>query len=296
MNTLNFNITGGYPFETDTLDELQKAYSIFNALGEISGNKTIVRGCTINGSTVSDGFVYIDGEFFEFKGGLQQSKVIIKEESVSKPFEDGKTNEVFHKRFVTFGTGTSAMNWNNFQRITSIKSLQSRILPPGTNPQLYTGAIANIPEGWQLCDGTNGTPDLRGKFIVGYNPNDNDYNNVGKTGGKKEQTITVNNLPEHEHSGTVSIPPHSHSYRDRFFAESSSSLSRPSDGGVENAGQRVAGSNQPDSDNNFYYYKNASTGSAGGGQRSFTTGKTGGNTPLDTRPPYYTLAYIIFIG
>lgn len=32
---------------------------------------------------------------------------------------------------------------------------------------LWSGAIVDIPAGWQLCDGTNGTPDLRDKFIIG---------------------------------------------------------------------------------------------------------------------------------
>ena len=32
---------------------------------------------------------------------------------------------------------------------------------------LWYGSIANIPAGWQICDGTNGTPDLRDNFIVG---------------------------------------------------------------------------------------------------------------------------------
>lgn len=40
----------------------------------------------------------------------------------------------------------------------------------------WSGAIANIPSGWSLCDGNNGTPDLRNKFIVGagdtYDPDD----------------------------------------------------------------------------------------------------------------------------
>lgn len=31
---------------------------------------------------------------------------------------------------------------------------------------MWSGTIATIPAGWQLCDGTNGTPDLRDKFIV----------------------------------------------------------------------------------------------------------------------------------
>ena len=31
----------------------------------------------------------------------------------------------------------------------------------------WAGAIVDIPTGYQLCDGTNGTPDLRDQFIVG---------------------------------------------------------------------------------------------------------------------------------
>lgn len=32
---------------------------------------------------------------------------------------------------------------------------------------LWSGTIATIPQGWALCDGTNGTPDLRDRFVVG---------------------------------------------------------------------------------------------------------------------------------
>jgi len=32
---------------------------------------------------------------------------------------------------------------------------------------LWSGAIVDIPDGWHLCDGTEGTPDLRNKFIAG---------------------------------------------------------------------------------------------------------------------------------
>lgn len=41
---------------------------------------------------------------------------------------------------------------------------------------IWSGAIGNIPVGWFLCDGNNGTPDLRDSFVVGagdtYNPDD----------------------------------------------------------------------------------------------------------------------------
>ena len=34
----------------------------------------------------------------------------------------------------------------------------------------YSGDVSGIPVGWALCDGTNGTPDLRGRFVFGFNP------------------------------------------------------------------------------------------------------------------------------
>jgi len=32
---------------------------------------------------------------------------------------------------------------------------------------LWHGSVATIPNGWRLCDGTEGTPDLQDKFIIG---------------------------------------------------------------------------------------------------------------------------------
>jgi len=44
---------------------------------------------------------------------------------------------------------------------------------------LWSGAIVDIPDGFALCDGSNGTPDLRNRFIVGAG----DLHAVGATGG-----------------------------------------------------------------------------------------------------------------
>lgn len=52
---------------------------------------------------------------------------------------------------------------------------------------LWEGAIVDIPAGWQLCDGTNGTPDLRNKFVIGagdtYAVNDTAATNVATDAG-----------------------------------------------------------------------------------------------------------------
>jgi len=45
---------------------------------------------------------------------------------------------------------------------------------------LWYGPVVDIPNGWLLCDGTNGTPNLRDRFLVGsgntYAQNDSDGN------------------------------------------------------------------------------------------------------------------------
>ena len=47
-----------------------------------------------------------------------------------------------------------------------VTSQGSNILPIGTILP-YIGDLSKIPHGWFLCDGTNGTPDLRDKFLQG---------------------------------------------------------------------------------------------------------------------------------
>ena len=72
---------------------------------------------------------------------------------------------------------------------------------------LWYGNTGNVPTGFALCDGNNGTPDLRNRFVVGagdsYNPND--------TGGATSNTLTSDQLPTHTHSASITDPGHQHS-------------------------------------------------------------------------------------
>lgn len=67
---------------------------------------------------------------------------------------------------------------------------------------LWSGSTGSIPATWQLCDGTNGTPDLRDRFVVGAG---NSYS-VGGTGGNTSVTLTASNIPPHKHSLTNVAP------------------------------------------------------------------------------------------
>ena len=72
--------------------------------------------------------------------------------------------------------------------------------PPIIPPTFATGMImmwngTTAPTGWAICDGLNGTPDLREKFIYGSSllvP-------IGSTGGATSVTLGLNNLPDHTH-------------------------------------------------------------------------------------------------
>lgn len=61
---------------------------------------------------------------------------------------------------------------------------------------LWSGAINAIPTGWALCNGANGTPDLRGRFVVGAGGS---YA-VGANGGAETVTLTTEQMPAHSHA------------------------------------------------------------------------------------------------
>lgn len=164
-------------------------------------------------------------------------------------------------------------------------------------------AGAKMPADYQLCDGAalkiseypelyaalgtafntaknhNGTtyttqsgffrlPDLRGRFIVGYNDVDTEYNKYGSAGGEKKHALTINEMPSHKHST-----------KDYYYAESYGTGVAHT--GVDLMPKKVRGSGDSDGDNNYLYYYTHDTEAQGGG------------VSHENRPPYYALAYII---
>lgn len=61
---------------------------------------------------------------------------------------------------------------------------------------IWSGAADAIPRGWRLCDGAEGTPDLRNRFVLGSG---GEYG-VGVTGGEETHKLTVSEMPSHTHN------------------------------------------------------------------------------------------------
>ena len=129
---------------------------------------------------------------------------------------------------------------------------------------LWSGSVGSIPSGWALCNGSNGTPDLRNRFIVGAGST---YA-VAATGGSADAIVV-----SHSHPASSSDSGHSHSYN-------------------------VVGSPGPGGNANIYYtpggayYTGATTGT-GNANISTSIGTTGSSGTNANLPPYYALAYIM---
>ena len=67
-------------------------------------------------------------------------------------------------------------------------------IPKGTILPWY-GKSSDIPDGFALCDGTKGTPDLRNRFLVGAGSN---YT-LGDTGGEDQVTLSGTQIGNHYH-------------------------------------------------------------------------------------------------
>ena len=141
---------------------------------------------------------------------------------------------------------------------------------------MWSGSVLNIPTGWALCDGTDNTPNLQDRFVVGAGQT---YA-VGDTGGANWVALSIANMPAHNHSAsststsTVTDPGHSHSFAGVQPSSGSGTSSRTS--------VPVTKTTAP-----------STTGITVSTSTSTTIGNAGSGTAHENRPPYYALAYIM---
>lgn len=128
---------------------------------------------------------------------------------------------------------------------------------------IWSGSIGSVPSGWALCNGSNGTPDLRDRFVIAAGST---YA-VGQTGGTADAIVV-----SHTHTATsvVTDPGHVHS---SIIANSTAAAGSGAQGSVVIAGN---------------------TSSATTGITVATTNQSTGSSGTNANlPPYYALAYIM---
>jgi len=167
------------------------------------------------------------------------------------------------------------------QKLTSVAyALQSGGIPRGVI-WMWSGNKADIPAGWALCDGSNNTPDLRGKFILGADATrsvndgcDGQFKcNIGANGGEIAHALTISEMPSHTH-----------------IQDSHTHIRGTQQSVVEKAGLGLA----PNSDFQNRVMVNGTGGSYPEVNWTTATNQyTGGGAAHNNMPPYYALAFIM---
>ena len=225
---------------------------------------------------------------------------------------EGSTNQYFttaRARASVSATGDLSYNSSNGQFSVNVPSafVSGMII-------LWSGNTGNIPSGFVLCDGNNGTPNLTDRFVVGagaaYSP--------GATGGSSSVTLSTSQLPSHNHSFSGSsshshtINNHTHSfsantnnqgahvhnllYNHGAFGGSSGAVTPRSGNTPVTPGISGRVSNEGGHAHNI----SGTTGNpsnTGTNSQTVTisgnTGSTGSGSSVENRPPYYALCYIM---
>jgi hypothetical protein len=166
----------------------------------------------------------------------------------------------------TAGASTTQLATTAFVT-TAIAAATSATIPSGMI-MIWSGSVGSIPTGWVLCNGSNSTPDLRDKFVIGAG---NSYA-VGGTGGSANAIVVSHT---HTATSTVTDPGHTHLIPNTRAGS-------PNGGSTYIAG---AASSPANTDN---------TGSNTTGITVSTTNASAGSSGTNANlPPYYALCYIM---
>lgn len=148
---------------------------------------------------------------------------------------------------------------------------------------VYSDLFAILGTRYGAGDGstTFNLPNLRGRQVTGYNPDDTQFNVIGQTGGSKTASLSSANNGPHTHTGnTNTAGAHTHTSSRRFI--------RDVGGNNGNLRQTSAGAPEP-----WQNLSELALNSAGNHSHSFTTNSSGNGAPFSILDPYIALPKII---
>ncbi len=307
MQKLNL-YQGGHPYQADDLGVLQAGIidalkGVVNGLG--GNNQSFILQGVVPGvlpGIYSAGYIYYNGEVYPVDAratalalGMGHAYYWQVEEVTITPspvvYQDTASHIVHVRRRMKM-VEAAAPPANSVLVSVVVRLNQILGITPKQGIIMYSGSATNFLtsglgktgtqlDGWALCNGgtfalpgggTLAVPNLRGKFIVGFDETGilTDYNAIGNTGGETSHTLTKAELPTHKHG----LSPDFHSVADGTNTPHANRLTLTGDANVDNGAFSVSPlASQHLSENGTI------------------DGLTG--APHENRPPYFTLCYII---
>lgn len=270
MNKLDFSIKAGWPGSTETWEYLQGMILNGQNSALLGGKNYVLSGCVEAAGNVGVGIIVIDGEVLPFEGGPIQPKIIVVDEPVNRSFFGGASNPYYHNRKAIFGAGAGEVLYSDVKRndpdngVLQRLDKVERMLKPlmgydvaGTTTYgswLFWGRpAAEIPEGWEAVPDA----DWKGRVPVVLDATQVEFDTVGKVGGEKTVSLTVEQNAPHTHPVTPSAS--------------------NSDGGF---GKTTTGGDPTE----------------GTGIATYQTGNSGSGAPHNNLQPYKVVLFIRFVG
>ena len=258
--------------------------------GDINLDEITCRNANVTGIATVGTSLYVQGKLFDGDGDFGTAGQLLSSDGTDTVWIDANTTSVANANNV--GTNENSTNADQFVTFVENSSGNNPIrvdagikYNPSTNTLkatnfsgdgslltnittgqlqgagifvtgmiiLWSGAADAIPTGFTLCDGNNNTPDLRGRFVVGFHDSNGDYD-VDDTGGAETVTLSIAQMPNHKHTTTFDGKKY-------FPGGGSTSVSFGGAGGYP--------------------------------ADTFSMDNTGGGGAHENRPPYYALCYIM---
>ena len=226
-----------------------------------------------NGVPLNGGLLYIYqagsstpiATYTDINGTVANTNPVVLDASGRSATEIWLTYGYFYKFVLKDSTGVTIGTYDNIYGIVGVQTSVGTTIPTGMI-SLWYGSIGSVPAGWYLCDGTNGTPDLRNRFVVGAGST---YS-VSQTGGSTDAIVV-----SHTHTATSAVTDPGHTHQ----IDSGNARTLQGGGlGISTPGSATT----------------SATGSNTTGITVATTVASAGTSGTNANlPPYYALAYVM---
>ena len=266
-----------------------------NSNVSVTGAATITGSLTVSGIvkgvTATAGTANTQLATTEFVAGTIATESLLKA-NIASPTFTGTPRAPTASQLAPTGTQVATTQYVK-DAVSTVTALFGTTNIPQGGIIMYTGVTA--PSGWALCNGSNGTPDLRDKFVIGAGLN---YA-YGTTGGSANTVLPVHThnavstftgYRMGTHSHNIFDPGHNHSFR---IGQGAGTLQPPL-GGWNYVGTYPGSPfnlhNQPAATGIVIQPESAGTP---GGAVATAIEVTGSPTANTNIPPYYALCYIM---